>query len=207
MKRILLVRHGRTDWNDCGRVQSWAPVPLDDLGRSQARELSEIVADRYCVDTVISSDLRRAAETTRILLSSTSLRDDTVTYSEAWRERNFGVYQGLTDEDLSRSFSRFLPGTAGADALEERPLLGESIHETETRVWERWREISRHDVGDSTTLVVTHQTPIRLVVGRIQGRSTLESMTDIEVKNCSLTEVTVDGSGEAATEETITTSR
>ncbi len=62
MRRLVLLRHGRTAWNDSGRAQGHADVPLDDVGQAQAKAVAPVLA---ALDPVAlwSSDLARAAAT------------------------------------------------------------------------------------------------------------------------------------------------
>ena len=62
--RVLLVRHGQSEWNAVGRWQGQADPPLSDLGRRQARSAAKALGT---VDAVFASDLQRAAETAVII--------------------------------------------------------------------------------------------------------------------------------------------
>ncbi|RYG39521.1 histidine phosphatase family protein, partial [bacterium] len=64
--RILLVRHGQTDWHNPKRAQGWTEVPLNDTGRAQATALGEALKGET-IDRVIVSDLGRAQDTARAL--------------------------------------------------------------------------------------------------------------------------------------------
>lgn len=62
MRRLVLLRHGRTAWNDAGRAQGHADVPMDDVGEMQAKTVAPLLAALSPV-AVWSSDLSRAAQT------------------------------------------------------------------------------------------------------------------------------------------------
>ncbi|SMO44013.1 histidine phosphatase family protein [Paracoccus laeviglucosivorans] len=66
MKRLLIVRHGETEWNAVRRLQGQTDIALSDRGREQARALRPLIAAQR-PDLVVSSDLRRAAETAALL--------------------------------------------------------------------------------------------------------------------------------------------
>lgn len=74
--RIILVRHGETDWNRAGRIQGSTDIPLNDTGRSQARDAAErLVAEVTDAATVavVSSDLSRARETATLIADRLAL--------------------------------------------------------------------------------------------------------------------------------------
>jgi len=92
-RRLILVRHGETDWNAVGRIQGMLDVPLNALGLAQAKFVAEELARTIDVAAVISSDLVRARETTRPLVEDTGFP---VSFDARIRERHFGVLQGRT---------------------------------------------------------------------------------------------------------------
>ena len=66
MTRLIIWRHGNTDWNAASRVQGQTDVPLNDLGREQAREAAPLLA-ALRPDAIVASDLSRAADTAAAL--------------------------------------------------------------------------------------------------------------------------------------------
>ncbi|MDH2327766.1 histidine phosphatase family protein [Cereibacter sp. SYSU M97828] len=66
MKRLVLVRHGETEWNALRRLQGQTDIALNDRGRGQARALAPMVAG-LAPDLAVASDLKRAAETAVLL--------------------------------------------------------------------------------------------------------------------------------------------
>src|SRR3546814_7398309 len=64
MARVLLVRHGQSEWNATGRWQGQADPPLTDLGRAQAHHAARSLG---VVDAIVASDLQRAADTALII--------------------------------------------------------------------------------------------------------------------------------------------
>lgn len=62
MKRLVLLRHGRTEWNDTRRAQGHADIPLDEQGQVQSKAVAPVLA-AYAPVAVWSSDLSRAAQT------------------------------------------------------------------------------------------------------------------------------------------------
>ena len=66
MKRILLVRHGESEWNAVRRLQGQADIDLSQKGRRQAAALAPVV-EGLAPDLVLTSDLKRAADTAALL--------------------------------------------------------------------------------------------------------------------------------------------
>lgn len=102
MTVIALVRHGRTTWNDVGRIQGSSDVTtLDEVGHSQALAASLALIDEpYEWDTVVSSPKRRALDTADIIASRLGVTVAEIVPDLA--ERHFGAAEGLLD-DVARS--------------------------------------------------------------------------------------------------------
>jgi len=150
--RILLARHGETEWNRVGRWQGQADPPLNDTGRQQARVLAAQLEDDG-IAAVFSSDLRRARETARIVAERLGLP---LTEEPALREIDVGSWSGLTREEVRdrypEGFARWLAGEIGHD--------GETREELSRRVVAAVERIAAAHV-DEHVLVVTHGGAIR----------------------------------------------
>lgn len=97
---LLVIRHGETVWNAQQRYQGHGDSPLTEKGRNQAEALARRMR-RIHFDTLISSDLGRAIETARIIAHHTG-HDFSI--DSRLRERNFGVLEGLTAEEINGRF-------------------------------------------------------------------------------------------------------
>ena len=121
--RLILVRHGLSEWNASGRVQGQADPPLSPEGREEARRLAPMVAAQ-APDAVVSSDLARARETAELLGAGPVETD------ARWRESAMGEWTGRAAEELmadpSGAFGRWREGL-------ERPPGGESFDDMRTR--------------------------------------------------------------------------
>jgi broad specificity phosphatase PhoE len=113
--RVLLVRHGQSEWNAEGRWQGQADPTLTDLGRLQAR-----------VDAVWASDLRRAVETAAIIADHLGVGP--VVVDPDLRERDAGEFSGLTRPEIAARYPGFLddgrrpPGWEPDESLVARAL-------------------------------------------------------------------------------------
>lgn len=94
----MLVRHGRTEWARTGRHTGLSDVPLDEVGREQARGAGALVASVLsgAPALVLTSPLVRAAETARLAGLEASVEADLV-------EWDYGAYEGLTSDQVGQA--------------------------------------------------------------------------------------------------------
>jgi probable phosphoglycerate mutase len=111
--RVLLVRHGQSEWNADGRWQGQADPPLTDLGRAQARHAARALGT---VDAMVSSDLQRAAETAAIL--SGELGVGPLVLDPDLRERDAGEWSGLTRIEIEQGWPGYLDDRRRPDGWE-----------------------------------------------------------------------------------------
>ena len=154
-RRALLLRHGVTTWNLEHRWQGQADVPLDPLGRTQARHAAAHLVGH--IASVVSSDLRRAAETARILADHIGVPH--LADIAAIRERAAGAWEGLTRDEIEAAWPGYLgrgahpPGYEDDASILRRalPAIGDLIE------------------AFDTPAVVTHLGIIRTVVEALGG--------------------------------------
>jgi probable phosphoglycerate mutase len=149
--RILLARHGETDWNRVGRWQGQADPPLNDAGRRQAAELAERLAGDG-IAAIYSSDLARASQTAQVVADRLGLR---VVEDAGLREIDVGSWSGLTraevEERFPEGYARWLGGEIGHDGETREQLTARVVAAVERIAGEHHR----------TVLVVTHGGAIR----------------------------------------------
>jgi probable phosphoglycerate mutase len=189
--RLLLVRHGETEWNRESRVQGWAATGLTDRGHEQARELGTWLDRTHSVDRVISSDLERT-RLTAAGVRETAPSVPEPTYQGALRERGFGVYQGFLAEEL---VARFPDHDRSESLLTLRidPLNGESFETFVERVERAWDLLSSRVQAGETALVVTHGGVLKLLRAMLTDRDRREALSRDSPPNCSVTEVRLEG--------------
>ena len=100
MTRLIIWRHGNTDWNAGDRVQGQSDSPLNARGRDQAAAAAPLLA-ALRPDAIVSSDLSRAADTAGALAAVTGLP---VSFDARLRERHFGIWQGLTLDEIAERY-------------------------------------------------------------------------------------------------------
>ena len=101
---FMVIRHGETIWNAESRFQGHGDSPLTETGRKQASALGRRM-EQFRFDLLISSDLGRAQETAAIIATYTG---HSVEVDRRLRERNYGVLEGLTLQEIKDSHSNIL---------------------------------------------------------------------------------------------------
>ena len=152
--RLLLARHGETEWNRSGRFQGHANPPLNDAGRGQAMVLADRLAN-HGIDAIYSSDLLRASETARAVGHRLGLD---VVEDRGLREIDVGSWSGLTRDEIAarfpEGFERWTRGEIGHD--------GETREQLTARVVATVERIAHAHAGQEV-LVVTHGGAIRAI--------------------------------------------
>ena len=166
--RIVLVRHGETDYNREGRWQgSGTDVPLNDAGRAQARAVAAALAGRFDgrVTAAYTSDLIRARETAVILAERL---DVPVCEEPGLRELSHGRWEGRTHAEVEARWPEEY-AIYEADPYRTRRGGGDSYEDLEERVWPALERIADRQAG-KRALAVSHGGPIRLVLSRVLDR-------------------------------------
>jgi glucosyl-3-phosphoglycerate phosphatase len=146
--KLLLVRHGETDWNAEGRLQGQTDRPLSDYGRRQARQLAD---DLEGADfrAIYSSDLVRARETAEIVGRRLEIP---VELDPDLREKDWGTWEGLTAVERDRV-----------------EFVGESTEAHQERILRALRRIAERHARDGVVLVITHGGSMRRVQTAAMG--------------------------------------
>ena len=185
--RLVVWRHGNTDWNADGRVQGQTDTPLNDLGRQQAVDAAELLV-RLRPDAIVASDLRRAVDTAAALAALTGL---SVRPDVRLRERYFGAWQGLTMTEVSqRRPDEHARWAAGADVIGGDV---ETLDDMGKRVGEALQDAADRTPG-GTVVVTTHGGAARQGIGHLLGWPTAQLRTVRALQNCHWAELTHDTS-------------
>ena len=185
--RLLLARHGQTEWNAGRRFQGASDVGLSDLGRRQAAALGRAIRAR-ALAAVYTSPLRRAVETTELALGS---RDVPVTVLPELIELGLGEWEGCTVEEIRRRdgdpYRRWIEAP-----LDCPPPGSESLSDLSARVRRAVDGIhAAHGNGggdEREVLVVAHGGVISAYACHLLGLS-LNRLWRLRVDNASLTTV------------------
>jgi len=100
MVKVILIRHGETDWNTKQIFRGRKDIPLNEVGLAQAKAVGVSLSDIQ-IDAVYSSPLGRALETAKVLAESRSLE---VELEEGFIDIDFGKWQGITHEKVKEEY-------------------------------------------------------------------------------------------------------
>ena len=162
--RLVLWRHGRTEWNVTGRFQGQADVPLDEVGREQAAAAARLVAAFHPV-SIFSSDLARTYQTAEPLAALTGLEIQT---DKRLREIHVGSWEGLLGDEIRAQDPELAERVWRGEDVRRSPT-GESPQEVADRVAESLAEIAETADDHSTIAVVTHGLAGRVGACRFVG--------------------------------------
>ncbi|GIE82633.1 phosphoglycerate mutase [Actinoplanes philippinensis] len=186
MTRLIVWRHGNTDWNAGSRVQGQTDVPLNELGRRQAADAAELLV-RLRPAAIVASDLSRAADTAAALAALTGL---TVSIDERLRERHFGEWQGHTMAEVAAERpEEHARWTAGEDVVGGGV---ETLDDLGKRVCDALQDAARLAPAGGTVVVATHGAAARQGVGHLLGWRREQMRTLRALQNCHWVELTHD---------------
>lgn len=181
MPKLILIRHGQSQWNLENRFTGWEDVPLSERGHEEARRAGEKLRD-IPIDSVYTSALRRAINTAQIALEAAGRTDMSLTMDKALNERHYGDLQGLNKAETAakygdqqvhvwrRSFDVRPPGE-----------LGESLAMTIERVMSYFEKHILEDLRQNkNVLVVAHGNSLRALLYRLD-KHTEESIMDLNI--------------------------
>ncbi|MGI5837675.1 MAG: histidine phosphatase family protein, partial [Chloroflexota bacterium] len=170
MTRLLLVRHGQTDWNLEGRWQGASEVPLNAAGWRQAKEIADELAVQR-VDAVYSSPLSRSYDTARLIAQRQGLG---AAVDPRLKEINLGRWEGMLSGRIAEEYPE-LYRQWSEDPRPIRPPEGETIREVHDRAIALVEElVNSHPEGN--ICLVTHKTTIVVIRCHYLGLSLPEEM-------------------------------
>lgn len=182
MTRLLIWRHGRTRWNADGRFQGQSDVELDETGREQALAAARVLAT-LGPDSIVASDLRRAADTAAALADLTGLPVHT---DARLRERHFGEWQGMSGTQVAQVHPEAYAAWRRGDPS---PGCGiEHIDDAAKRVAAGVADaVARVEGG--TVVVATHGGSAKYALGELLGWGRPVTARIVGLNNCHWSEL------------------
>ncbi|MDO5018109.1 MAG: 2,3-diphosphoglycerate-dependent phosphoglycerate mutase [Lagierella massiliensis] len=202
MKKLVLVRHGQSEWNLQNKFTGWVDVDLSEKGYEEAKESGRLIKEAgFEFDYAYTSVLKRAIKTCNIILEE--IDQMWIPVKKSWRlnERHYGALQGLNKKETAdkygdeqvhiwrRSYDTLPPllvendeGYQGKDRkYKNLPKgtvpFGENLKVTLERVIPYWEdEIAPKILEDKNILIAAHGNSLRALVKHIENISDDEIM-------------------------------
>jgi len=185
--RLILVRHGQTPYNAEVRFMGQLDIPMDDIGRLQAREVARrLNAERPAA--IYASGLSRAYDTASEIQSAISPSPE-VRIDGRLTEGHFGEWQGHTYDSIKLHDGDRL-GRWEADRLNVSPPGGESLTEIATRVEAAFADICAENLG-RPVIIVAHGGSLQVLL-TLALKLPLEAYWRLWVSNASVSELRID---------------
>lgn len=185
--RLILIRHGETEWNLEGRIQGYhGDSPLTPNGRTQARQLAARLAGEE-VGALHASDSGRARQTATPI--SAALKMDVV-FDSALRERDYGEFEGWTYLELERREPEAYRKFRSRDP-HYAPPGGESGARFRDRIIAALERVASLAQGRQAA-VVTHGGVLGIAYRRVTGASP-ETKREYSLHNASINRILISG--------------
>ena len=170
MARLVLLRHGESQWNLENRFTGWVDVPLSPRGIQEAKDAGKKLRS-FTFDRAFTSVLARANETLRLALEAIGQTGIPVEKDKALNERMYGELLGLNKDETAKKY-----GDAQVKiwrrSYDVRPPGGESLKDTAERVLPYYKEtIKPHLLKGDTILVAAHGNSLRALIMELEQLS------------------------------------
>ena len=184
--RLLLTRHGQTDWNIAGRYQGQSDIPLNQTGCLQAEGLAKRLSAEK-IHAIYSSDLSRAKDTA-MKIKDKQEQAPLLHTDSRWRELSFGEWEGMNYKEMSAHspdvFSKWM-----IDPQHISTPNGETLAQLAQRVKSAFEEI-KNNHKDDTVLVVSHSGALQALLATLLGID-LNRYWQFKISQASLSELQV----------------
>jgi len=179
MPKLVLIRHGQSQWNLENKFTGWIDIPLSPQGEEEAREAGKKIKGMK-FDKVFTSVLQRAIRTYEIAAQVAGLDHLPVEKDKALNERMYGYLQGLNKDEMRKKF--------GAEQVhiwrrsyDVAPPGGESLKDTADRVLPYYHQKIEPELkAGKNILVVAHGNSLRALVKHLDKLSG-EEIVKIEI--------------------------
>lgn len=194
--KLVLTRHGESEWNLAGKWTGWNDVSITDKGALDAAKMGELLKDIH-FDEIYTSKLKRTAETLQSILSTQGQTDISPQAVSELNERDYGDYSGLNKWDVKEKVGEEKFNAIRRNYDEPIPN-GETLHNVYDRVVPWYREnIVPKLLNGENVLFVAHGNSIRALVKYIEDISD-EDISGFEMKFGTILVYEVDDQGKVA---------
>ncbi|MCX8056101.1 MAG: 2,3-bisphosphoglycerate-dependent phosphoglycerate mutase [Ignavibacteria bacterium] len=178
MAKLILLRHGESQWNLENRFTGWVDVPLSPRGEEEARKAGEKLKN-IKIDKRYTSVLKRAIDTDLIAMEVAGKLDVPVERDKALNERHYGALQGLNKEETAQKYGKeqvhlWRRSYDIAPPKDVTPLnpdgISESLKDTADRVIPYFLNKIKPDIDAGLNVLVTaHGNSLRALVMYLDG--------------------------------------
>lgn len=162
--KLILVRHGETQWNKLGKFLGQLDIGLNSRGLAQALETAREVSD-WRPTAIYSSPLQRTMQVAQAISSLVELPTVAV---DGVKELDLGEVEGVTGEEMLSSWPKVYAAWREDPSSVVMPN-GESIAQLQKRAWLAIVELMEKHSEDDTLVVVSHNFAIRTIVAKLLG--------------------------------------
>jgi len=163
MSKLVLVRHGESQWNLENRFTGWVDVPLSPKGEQEAKTAGEKLKG-IVFKKAFTSLLKRAQNTLGIILDVTGQKNIPVEKSQALNERHYGDLQGLNKAETVKKFGDEQV-KIWRRSYDVAPPKGESLKDTAARTLPYFKETILPSLKDNANIIVAaHGNSLRSIV-------------------------------------------
>ncbi len=188
--KLVLIRHGQSEWNKENRFTGWTDIGLSELGREEAKKAGQLLRDKgFNFDIAFTSVLIRAIDTLKIVLKEMNCEDLPIKYSWKLNERHYGALQGLNKAETAKKYGEEQVHLWRRSVDVRPPLLeitdkrhpindpkysnlpkedlpsGENLLDTYKRVVEYWNEAIKQELlNNKNVLIVAHGNSLRALI-------------------------------------------
>jgi len=179
--KLVLVRHGQSEWNAKNLFTGWKDPKLTDLGIQEAIRAGELLETRNLnFDLMFTSDLFRAQETGRLILEQINQKDIEIIQDQSLNERNYGDLAGLNKDEAREKWGEEQVHI-WRRSFDVPPPGGESLKNTAERVLPYFeREIMPKVKKGLNILVAAHGNSLRALVMHLENISS-EEIVKLEI--------------------------
>ncbi|TAJ10553.1 MAG: 2,3-bisphosphoglycerate-dependent phosphoglycerate mutase [Nitrospirae bacterium] len=179
MARLVLLRHGESQWNLENRFTGWVDVPLSPKGEQEARAAGEKLKG-FRFDRAYTSVLKRAIDTLRIVLEITGQTNVPTEQAQALNERMYGDLQGLNKAETAQKYGE-QQVKIWRRSYDVRPPGGESLKDTAERALPYYeKQIWPQILAGRTVIVTAHGNSLRALVMHLD-RLTKEQVLELNI--------------------------
>jgi 2,3-bisphosphoglycerate-dependent phosphoglycerate mutase len=179
MSKLVLIRHGESQWNLENRFTGWVDVPLSPKGIEEAKAAGKKLAG-FKFDRAFSSVLARANETLRLVLEGIGQTGIPIEKDKALNERMYGELQGLNKAETAKKFGDEQV-KIWRRSYDVRPPGGESLKDTAERVLPYYdSRIRPYVLQGETILIAAHGNSLRALVMQLE-QLTREQVLELNI--------------------------